>query len=91
MIVTEIQLFQLLKAKFGEQEAEQLVSFVKEEVRSEFDDKRETLATKEDIANTKEYILQVKSELSKFIYLVRLIQFLAIVGAVIGFINFRMK
>ncbi|MCX2431174.1 MULTISPECIES: hypothetical protein [unclassified Pedobacter] len=91
MSVTEIQLFQLLKAKLGEQEAEQLVSFVKEEVRSEFDNKRETLATKEDIANTKEYILQVKSELSKFIYLVGLIQFLAIVGAVIGFINFMMK
>lgn len=55
MSVTEIQLFQLLKAKLGEQEAEQLVSFVKEEVGSEFDNKRETLATKEDIANTKEY------------------------------------
>lgn len=41
MSVTEIQLFQLLKAKLGEQEAEQLVSFVKEEVRSEFDNKRE--------------------------------------------------
>ncbi|OWK69120.1 hypothetical protein [Pedobacter sp. AJM] len=91
MSVTEIQLFQLLKAKLGEQEAKQLVSFVKEEVRSEFDNKRETLATKEDIANTKEYILQLKSELLKFIYLVGLIQFLAIVGAVIGFINFMMK
>ncbi|MFW0716902.1 hypothetical protein [Pedobacter sp. N23S346] len=91
MSVTEIQLFQILKAKLGEQEAEQLVSFVKEEVRSEFDNKRETLATKEDIANTKEYILQVKSELSKSIYLVGLIQFLAIVGAVIGIINFMMK
>ncbi len=29
MSVTEIQLFQILKAKLGEQEAEQLVSFVK--------------------------------------------------------------
>jgi len=91
MSVTEIQLFQILKMKLGEREAEELVSFVKEEVKSEFDNIRETLATKEDIANTKEYILQLKSELSKSIYLVGLIQFLAIVGAVIGIINFMMK
>jgi hypothetical protein len=91
MSVTEIQLFQILKMKLGEREAEELVSFVKEEVRTEFDNKREILATKEDIANTKEYILQVKSELSKSIYLVGLIQFLAIVGSVIGIINFMIK
>ncbi len=91
MSVTEIQLFQILKAKLGEKEAEQLVSFVKDEVKAEFENKRELLVTKEDIANTKEYILQVKSELSKSIYLVGLIQFLAIVGSVIGIINFMMK
>jgi ABC-type antimicrobial peptide transport system permease subunit len=91
MSVTEIQLFQILKAKLGEKEAEELVSFVKDEVKSEFENKWEVLATKEDIANTKEYILQVKSELSKSIYLVGLIQFLAIVGAVIGIINFMLK
>ena len=91
MSVTEIQLFQILKMKLGEREAEELVSFVKEEVRTEFDNKKEILATKEDIANTKEYILQVKSELSKSIYLVGLIQFLAIVASVIGIINFMIK
>ncbi|RNL54125.1 hypothetical protein [Pedobacter jejuensis] len=87
MSVTEIQLFQILKAKLGEAEAEQLVSFVQAEVEN----KREILATKEDIANTKKYILQVKSELSKSIYLVGLIQFLAIVCSVFGIINFMIK
>lgn len=80
MSVTEIQLFQILKAKLGEQEAEQLVSFVKAEVKSEFDNKREVLATKEDIAN-----------MQKTIYFVGLIQFLAIIGSVIGIVNFMMK
>ncbi|MBB6239536.1 hypothetical protein HDC90_004189 [Pedobacter sp. AK013] len=80
MSVTEIQLFQILKAKLGEQEAEQLVSFVKAEVKSEFDNKREILATKEDIAN-----------MQKTIYVVGLIQFLAIIGSVIGIVNFMIK
>ncbi|GGE43126.1 hypothetical protein GCM10011413_06310 [Pedobacter psychrotolerans] len=76
MSVTEIQLFQILKAKLGEHEAEQLVSFVKAEVKSEFNNKREILATKEDIAN-----------MQKTIYFVGLIQFLAIIGSVIGIVN----
>ncbi|RBQ08829.1 hypothetical protein [Pedobacter miscanthi] len=80
MSVTEIQLFQILKAKLGEQEAEQLVSFVKAEVKSEFDNKREVLATKEDISN-----------MQKTIYVVGLIQFLAIIGSVIGIVNFMIK
>jgi hypothetical protein len=40
MSVSEIRIFQILKAKLGEQEAEQLVSFVKEEVKSKFENKR---------------------------------------------------
>jgi len=78
--VTEIQLFQILKAKLGEQEAEQLVSFVKAEVKSEFDNKREILATKSDIFN-----------MQKTICVVGLIQFLAIIGSVIGIVNFMIK
>ncbi|MFD2288638.1 hypothetical protein GJU39_11130 [Pedobacter petrophilus] len=58
MSVTEIQLFQILKLKLGEKEAEQLVSFVKEEVKNEFDNKREILATKEDLANSKADIIK---------------------------------
>jgi len=49
-------------------------------VRYEFENKREILATKEDIAN-----------MQKTIYVVGLIQFLAIVGSVIGIVNFMIK
>ncbi|MCX2493396.1 hypothetical protein OQX63_07920 [Pedobacter sp. PF22-3] len=80
MSVTEIQLFLILKAKLGEQEAEQLVSFVKAGVKSEFDNKHEILATKEDIAN-----------MQKTICVVGLIQFFAIIGSVIGIVNFMIK
>ena len=70
---------------------EELVSFVKAEVKAEFDNKRELLATKEDILTTKEDIAIVKAELTKSIYIVGLIQFLAIVGSVLAIINFMVK
>lgn len=57
-----------------------MVSFVKAEVKSEFDNKREILASKEDIAN-----------MQKTIYVIGLIQFLAIIGSVIGIVNFMIK
>ncbi|MDI9364653.1 MAG: hypothetical protein QM541_06860 [Flavobacterium sp.] len=51
--ITEIQLFNVLKKKLGEQEAEQLVSFVQFEIKEEVKRKSETLATKEDLAEVK--------------------------------------
>lgn len=53
---------------------------LKAEVKSELDNKCEVLATKEDIAN-----------MQKTIYIVGLIQFLAIIGSVIGIVNFMIK
>jgi len=84
MSVTEIQLFQILKTKLGEKEAEELVTFVKSEVKAEFDNRREILATKEDLAN-------VKGDLMRSIYIVGLVQFLAIVGSVLVIFNFMLR
>ncbi|MBK0382699.1 hypothetical protein I5M32_06985 [Pedobacter sp. SD-b] len=58
MTFTEIQLFQILKTKLGEKEAEQLVSFIETKVKDEFDAKRDSLATKEDLVNTKAEIIK---------------------------------
>lgn len=80
MSVTEIQLFQILKAKLGEQEAEQLVSFVKEEVKSEFDNKREILTTKEDLANS-------KAEIIKWMFIFWIGQIVVTFGFILMFIK----
>jgi len=80
MSVTDIQLFQVLKTKLGEREAESLVSFVKAEVKTEFENKREVLATKDDIAN-----------MQKSIYWVGLVQFLAITGSVVGIVSIFLR
>jgi hypothetical protein len=87
MSVTEIQLFQILKAKLGEQEAEQLVSFVKEEVRTELDNKKEILATKEDIANTKEALANTKADIIKWMFIFWIGQIAVTVGFILMFIN----
>lgn len=48
--ISDIQLFNLLKVKFGEKEAEQFVSLIKEKVEETVENKKDSLATKSDIA-----------------------------------------
>ena len=95
MSVSEIQLYQLLKSKIGETEAEQLVSFVKGEVESQFLNKQNGLAIKGDldreISHLREDMMNMKAELLKSVYVVGLIQFLAIVGSVVTIANFMLK
>ncbi len=53
MIVSEIKLFEMLKARLGQQEAEAFVEILENKVDRKFEEAKQTLATKEDLANTK--------------------------------------
>ena len=80
MSVSEIQLFNILKNKLGENEAQTLVEYVKSQVYAELENKKDVFLTKED-----------KVDIMRSIYFVGLVQFLAIVGSVIGIMNFMHK
>ena len=49
MQVSEIQLFQILREKLGEKEAQTLVEYVETKVEKGFETKKDILATKDDI------------------------------------------
>lgn len=93
--ITSVELFNILRQKIGEVEAKALTDYVESTVdrRSEADKKE--LATKgdlkEEIHKMELKIESVKSELSKTIYIVGLVQFLAIVGSVIGIVSFMLR
>lgn len=91
MSVSEIQLYNILRNKLGEKEAQTLVSFVKKEVKAEFVNKKEMLAGKEDIYLLKEDLVKMKAELLRTVYVVGLVQFLAIIGSVLLIVNFMLK
>jgi len=98
MTVSEIQLYQILKNKLGDKVAEELVSFVRSEMKTEFDNRKEVYAMKDDIfavksdiAAVREDMLNMKSDLLRSIYVVGLVQFLAIAGSVLGILNFMLK
>jgi hypothetical protein len=63
--ISDIQLFNLLKAKFGEQEAEQFVSLIKTTVETTFENKKDSLATKSNIATLEVRIAQLETAIAK--------------------------
>ena len=61
---TDIQLFQILKQKLGDQEAEALVNFVDSKIKENNENNLKVLATKEDIHLLKEDISKLEIKIS---------------------------
>lgn len=87
MNITDIQLFQILKEKVEEKEAEALVHFVDFKLKESNENNLKILATKEDIANVKEDIARldvkisdVKSDIVRWVFAFFVALMLAIVG-----------
>jgi len=80
MIVSEIKLYELLKAKLGEKEAEAFVHILEQKVDDKFEDANKTLATKEDVARLDIKIAETKIDLIKWMVGFWIAQMAAIIG-----------
>jgi hypothetical protein len=67
MSISEIQLYTALKQKLGEEQAQQLVEFVKEEVRDELSVRAGQFASKEDTARLEAKIAEAKVDIIKWL------------------------
>ncbi len=84
MASLQLQAYEILKQKFGEKDASVVIDFIEAKVEKQVESNTKHLATKGDLAD-------VKSELTKTIYIVGVVQFLAIVGSVIAIVSFMLK
>jgi hypothetical protein len=69
MVVSELKLYELLKAKLGTDEAEAFVAILEQRVDQKFEDVRQGLATKEDIAKLETKIADSKAEMIKWMFI----------------------
>jgi len=92
--ISGIQLFNLLKTKFGEKEAEQFISLIKEEIESTFDNKKDSLSTKTDLANLEVKIAQLETTIAKTeskLLLWAFVFWATQLGAIFAFLKFFIK
>ncbi|HEY0679531.1 MAG TPA: hypothetical protein VGD17_14705 [Chitinophagaceae bacterium] len=78
MVVSEIQLYNSLRERFGDAKAQELVDFIKFKVDEEFMECKQTFLVKED-----------KIDLVRSIFLAGVIQYLAIISSVLAIIAFK--
>ena len=62
MTLTEIDLYNILRSKIGEQEAKNLVEFVESTVEKKLEEKKDIIATKSDLQS-------VKAEMIKWMFI----------------------
>lgn len=87
MIVSEIKLYELLKAKIGIAEAEAFVEILETKVDTKFDEAKKELATKADIAHLETKIAETKAEMLKWMFTFGMGQVAVIAGLLAYFFH----
>ena len=83
LVISEIKLYELLKNKIGEREAEAFIQILESKVETKLEEKTSVFATKEDIAKLEIKISESKVDIIKWMVGTAI----AIVGLIIAFIK----
>lgn len=87
-----LKLFQITKQFITDEvKAQEFVSKIEETIDEKFESKSASLVTKDDLKRVEINLANVESRLTKTIYIVGLVQFLAIIGSVLAIVNFMLK
>ena len=84
MEISEIELYNSLRSKLGDQEAQEFISFVNARIKNEFMDQKQIFLTKDDK-------VEIMVKLTRSIFAASLLNFLAIVGALVTILTFVLK
>ena len=90
MVVSEIELYELLSQQLGADKAKTLVKYVEGKVDRRLEENTKLFATKEDIANLKTEMAKLEGRIGSKIYMVGLAQYLAIIASLIALIKFML-
>ena len=87
MIVSEIKLYELHKAKIGEKEADAFVEILEAKVEKKFEEKKDIFSTKQDLAMLQNHIEGKINDLLKWMIVMWITQLGAIVTIIKLMIN----
>ena len=92
--ISDIRLYNLLKNKFGEKEAEQFVALIKEEINGSLEAKKDILASKDDINKLELKLAQMETQMAKTesrLILWAFVFWATQLGAMFAFLKFFIK
>jgi demethoxyubiquinone hydroxylase (CLK1/Coq7/Cat5 family) len=93
MVISDIQLYEILSAKLGREEARVLTEYVETKVEKQLNDKTTVFATKEDlvkeVSTLRIEMHEMEVRITRNIFVAGVVQFLAIVGSVLMLLKFH--
>lgn len=87
MVVSEIKLYELLKAKIGEREAEAFIEILENKVETKLKERTTIFATKEDLAKIEGKLLSTISEAKVDIIKWMVATAIAVVGLTVALVK----
>ena len=80
-----------LKKRFSDPEATLVIEYFEAKAESKYEEKRDVLATKEDIHSVKQEISASELRINRNIFVTNIVQFLATVGSLLAIVKFFIK
>jgi len=87
MSALELKVYEIFKTRFSEQEATTLLELLEAKAEQKYQEKKDVLATKEDIGNLRKEIAESKSDIIKWMFLFWIGQIAATIGLVVLYIK----
>ena len=84
MSTIELKVYEIFKNRFSEKEAEMVIEYFEVKAEKKYEEKKDTLATKEDIGQIRKEISESKTDLIKWMVAMWIAQMAAIVFLIIG-------
>jgi len=89
LVISEIKLYELLKNKIGEREAEAFIEILEKKVESKLEEKTTVFATKEDLARTEGKLYTAISDSKVDLIKWMVATAIMIIGIIVAFMKFN--
>ncbi|MBC7589194.1 MAG: hypothetical protein H7178_12640 [Chitinophagaceae bacterium] len=90
MRALELKVYDIFKTKLGEAEAKIIIEYFEAKADEKYEQKKDVLATKEDINGLRIDMKDLENRLIKQMYWINIVQFLATIGSILAILKFGM-
>ena len=91
MSAIELKVYDVLKARFNEEEARIVIEYIADKSEEKMEQKKDIFLTKDDKLDIMRAIKDDKVDIMRAIYATNLIQFLAPIGSMIAIFHFMLN
>jgi len=95
MSTRRLKVYDIFKTKLGDAEAKMIIEYFESKAEEKYEQKKDVLATKEDLFKTENSLMAaintLENRLTKQIYWINIVQFLATIGSILAILKFGIK